>query len=393
MTLVHLRPGILGLAAGLLIIAACTPAPLRVENNGPLPMAKLNASEQVAGDIMAYLMEVVLGKAGNPQTREAWATRGSGLPLDFNLVKNRMFGPVPLRAELMVLDTNILGLSEVLYHYDRRLNLFKGTGDHNSLYPCAELMAIRLLLIQKLARGEKVGMAAMVRKKALFAPGGRAPRPGELAEMNLTEMEFRFLKAVFASEPAFLQYMAHPFLLSTLKRIGAAQQDTVTLIADQKANYRRWSSPVPANPKPSTATIAILPSMNALFETAGQGLAPSREYRQLIDKLERAIVSAWERRVLERPPSADRIAPPEFITPLHPMVIQPDNAGRVIEDVCPQADFVVIVLGKNVYRAIDIAPDRDIYPHERRIYLDVSDIRYHQIDEEIDTIVEAVYQN
>jgi hypothetical protein len=59
---------------------------------------------------MAYLMEVVLGRAGSPDKREAWSTRGRDLPLDFDMVSRRMFGPVPLRAELMVLDTNILGL-------------------------------------------------------------------------------------------------------------------------------------------------------------------------------------------------------------------------------------------------------------------------------------------
>jgi hypothetical protein len=72
------------------------------------------------------------------------------------------------------------------------------------------------------------------------------------------------------------------------------------------------------------------------------------------------------------------------------MVIHPENAGRVVEEVCPQADFVVIVLGKNVYRTINIDPETDIYPHEPRIYLDVSDIRYQQIEDEIDTIVDAV---
>ena len=54
------------------------------------------------------------------------------------------------------------------------------------------------------------------------------------------------------------------------------------------------------------------------------------------------------------------------------------------------ADFTLILLGKNVYRAIYIDPENDIYPHEKRIYLDVDDIRYQQIDDEIDTIVNAV---
>jgi hypothetical protein len=390
MTLLRIRWDMLGLGVGLLIAVACSPLPLKYEKHKGIPTAELTASEQIAGEIMAYLMEVVLGRAGNPQTREAWATRGSDLPLDFTLVKNRMFGPVPLRAELMVLDTNILGLSQVLYHYDPRLNLFKGTGEHDSLYPCAELMAIRLLLVHKLRRGETVGMAAMIRNKRLFVPGSRPPRPDELTEMNLTEEEFQFLKDALKSEPAFLRYMQHPFLLSTLKRIGVAEQDTTTLLADQMANYRPWSTAGRRIPGRSPVTIAILPSMNALFETThGQAVA-STEYRCLVDGLEQAILIGLDRKGRQAAPVTEPLPRPEFVTPLRPMVIHPQNAGRVVEDVCPQADFVVIVLGKNVYRAMHIDPLNDVYPHERRIYLDVSDIRYQQIDDEIETIVNAV---
>jgi hypothetical protein len=47
-----------------------------------------------------------------------------------------------------------------------------------------------------------------------------------------------------------------------------------------------------------------------------------------------------------------------------------------------KADFALILLGKNVYRAIHIDPENDIYPHEKRIYLDVDDVRYQQIDDD-----------
>lgn len=73
------------------------------------------------------------------------------------------------------------------------------------------------------------------------------------------------------------------------------------------------------------------------------------------------------------------------------MVIHPENAGRVIENVCPKADFTVILLGKNVYRALHIDPEYDIYPHQRRIYLDVADIQYQQMAEEVEAIVDAVW--
>ena len=389
MTMHCFRINRIGVWVTILILAACSPMHLYYKAQKALPTTKLTASEQVAGEIMAYLMEVVLGKAGPMPMRQEWATRGSDLPLDFALVKERMFGPVPLRAELMVLDTNILGLSQVLYHYDRRLNLFKGTGEHDSLYPCAELMAIRLLLIHKQMRGETVGMAALVRHQALFAPGSRAPHPADLAEMNLTDGEFHFLKDVLQSEPALLQYMQHPFLVSTLKRIGVAQQDTFSLLADQMANYRQVSSTTP-NGKKSPVTIAILPSMNALFEATNGDVVPSPEYQQLVDQLKQDILIGLQRNGRQRGPAAERLAEPAFITPYRPMVIHPQNAGRVIANVCPKADFVVIVLGKNVYRAMQIDPDNDIFPHEKRIYLDVSDIRYQQIDNEIEIIADAV---
>jgi len=389
MTMHCFRINRIGVWVIVLIIAACSPMHLPYKLRKAPPTTKLTASEQIAGEIMAYLMEVVLGKAGPMPMRQEWATRGSDLPLDFALVKERMFGPVPLRAELMVLDTNILGLSQVLYHYDRRLNLFKGTGEHDSLYPCAELMAIRLLLIHKQMRGETVGMAALVRKQALFTPGSPAPLPADLAEMNLTDGEFDFLKEVLQSEPALLQYMQHPFLVSTLKRIGVAQQDTFSLLADQMANYRQVSSTTPTGKK-SPVTIAILPSMNALFEATNGDVVPSPEYRQLVDELKQDILIGLQRSGRQRGPAAERLAEPAFITPYRPMVIHPQNAGRVIENVCPKADFVVIVLGKNVYRAMQIDPDNDIFPHEKRIYLDVSDIRYQQIDNEIEIIADAV---
>ena len=350
-------------------------------------------AEQIAGDTMAYLMEVVLGRAGNPAERSAWATRGLNLPLDFDLVSKRMYGPVPLRAELMVLDTNILGLSEVLYHYDRRLNLFKGKRENDSLYPCAELMATRLFLVHKLYLGERVGLAAMIRGKGLFTPGSRDPREAELAAMNLTDMEFSFLKAVFQSEPAFLRYMEHPFLVSTLRRIGVVEQDAFTLSADQSANYRRWACPSGNPLQRSPVTIAILPSMNPMFDASpgpAGAVTPSRDYQTIVDHLKKAILDGLARKRLDADPSA-RIEPlPVFFTPGRPMAIHPGNAGRVIEDVCPKADFTLILLGKNVYRAIHIDPENDIYPHEKRIYLDVDDIQYQQIDDDIETIVSAI---
>lgn len=369
---------------------ACGPRLVERRPPGPPPTAPLSAGETVAGEILAYLMEVVLGRAGPPANRTAWATRGTRLPLSFDLVEKRMHGPVNQRAELMVLDTNILGLSQVLYHYDPRLNLFKGRRGHDSLYPCSELMALRLLLLRKLEQGERVSLAAILRHHHLFAdPVGQADDDA-LAAMNLNADEFRFLRAVFLSEPAFWRYLQHPFIVSTLKRLGIAAQDTATLMADQAANYRASARPKTRQRQPGSI-VAILPSMTALFDDHGgrTGIAPSPDYRQLSASLISGLRDGVDRRLASNghAPAGDRLV---FWWPDRPLVIHPQNAGRVVEEVCPQADFVVVVLGKNVYRAMHIDPARDVYPHERRVYLDVDDIRYQNLDDAHDNVATAL---
>jgi hypothetical protein len=190
-----------------------------------------------------------------------------------------------------------------------------------------------------------------------------------------------------------LRYMAHPFLVSTLKRIGVVEQDTLTLSADQSANYRRWACPAAKPLHRSPVTIAILPSMNPMFDASpgpSGAVTPADEYQIILDLLKQAILAGLAQKRLDSGQTAPSEPHPVFFTPERPMAIHPGNAGRVIEDVCPKADFVLILLGKNVYRAIYIDPENDIYPHEKRIYLDVDDVRYQQINDEIETIVNAI---
>jgi len=73
-----------------------------------------------------------------------------------------------------------------------------------------------------------------------------------------------------------------------------------------------------------------------------------------------------------------------------PLVIYPENASQVIGEVCPEADFTVILLGKNIYRAIFFDPPNDLYPSVNRLYMDIMDIEYHQGGEEIDTISQFI---
>jgi len=370
------------------LLGACTYRPQRPSQAHVEPAGQLTESEQIAGEVMAYLVEVVLGRAGAPGKRPDWATRGLNLPLDFDMVVERMYGPVSKRAELMVLDTNILGLSRVLYHYDRRLNLFKGTRDHDSLYPCAELMALRLLLLKKMHRSEAVSMAALSRHIDLFGKQGRRASSAELAVMGLSLDEFIFLRAVFHSEPVFLRYLRHPFIVSTLQKIGAAETDPLSLPADLSANYRRFACPPPDRPIDRPVTVAIVAAMNPMFDPlpATGEIRPSTAYLELREQLEARIRSRLAADT-SSPLDADRLA---FFTPDRPVAIHPDNADRVIGQICPTANFTLIVLGKNVYRSMAIDPHEDIYPHKRWIYLNTDDIQYDQIDAEINTVIAAV---
>ena len=87
-------------------------------------------AEQYAGEVLAYMVQVTLGKAGNLKLRSEWGDRGLTLPLNYKAISEIMQGPEKDPRRVMVLDNNILGLSQVLYHYDERLNLFKGEGIH-----------------------------------------------------------------------------------------------------------------------------------------------------------------------------------------------------------------------------------------------------------------------
>ena len=370
----------------MLLVVGCSLVKPQRPPTPALSKSYLNPNEQIAGEIMAYLMEVVLGRAGALDKRDAWSTRGLSLPLDFELVHRRMVGPVSLRTELMVLDTNILGLSQVLYHYDSRLNLFKGTREHDSLYPCSELMAIRLLLLKKLHRNEKVSIAALSRHANLFKPGSRDAAGAELTSMQLSLDEFRFLKAIFQSEPAFLRYMRHPFIVSALRKIGVVESDAYTLSADLSATYSRLSCDDKDTIRP--ATIAILPAMNAMFETlpTTNQIKPTVEYTQLQNTITNTIMGKFNS-AQESPAQAYRLA---FYLPDRPVTIHPGNADQVIGQLCPEVDFTLILLGKNVYRSLFIDPEADIYPHTNRFYIDVDDVRYDQIDNEIETLVTAV---
>ncbi len=66
-----------------------------------------------------------------------------------------------------------------------------------------------------------------------------------------------------------------------------------------------------------------------------------------------------------------------------PFVVYPENAAEAIRDICPQADFTVIILGRNVSKSIFFDSQKDIYPAVNRTYIDLGDIRHSQTEAEV----------
>ena len=374
-------------------------------------------AEEYAGEVLAYMVKVTLGKAGNPKLREDWGDRGLNLPLDYGAISDMMRGPEKDPRRVMVLDNSILGLSQVLYHYDEKLNLFKGEGIHNSLYPSTELLSIRVMLLQKMDRGEKVGMAELMDKRAqLLDPHVRAGEI-DLEGTNLHFSEMKLLKDVIQSEPSFMAYLEHPFIVEMLYRIGAVSMDSYVLEKIQSARYRDSEfEQGRERPDKKSVQVAVLPSVVKSFAYQSidigaypSGFMPEETYAEATKTFEKTMIGLLQKLIMAQM-FGDAVAEDsdeqkrrnalvkEFIEAhldvksmnQRPFVIYPENAEKVIQDVCHDSDFNVIVLGRNVYLSMHIL-DVDTFPHVNRVYLDVSDIVHGQADYEISPISMFVF--
>ena len=372
---------------------------------------RLSPAQQYAGEVLAYMMLTVLGDAGQPDMREAWRTRGMDAELDLSSIADTMLNPGKDKSTLMVMDANILGLSEVLFHYDKRLNLFKGKKIFNSIYPSQELIALRLLLVQKRGRGEKIRLKPIMDRGLHGLDTVMAMNPADASEANLDSGEMRLLQAAFESETVLMRYLVHPFLLSTLYSAGCIESDNWVRAAEKRTHYRLYRNAGCAfgpTTHPGAVKIALLPSLISNFQSRsdpeGQ-LMPDEAYRKTTGKFRDKILAAVEHRMKTAYPEMDRPSPRtgtvsrksvwrDFVRENlmiidrwpRPFVIHPDNADERIRDLCPDADFSVIILGKNVYRSIYFDEKKDVYPAVNRLYLDFLDIRYSQVSDEIDQI-------
>jgi len=412
---------LIGLVCGGLLLTQCMmpPSPGRGpdrldERWASEGTGQLTPAEQYAGEILSYLLPYVLGREGRFKQRDAWQRRALDEELDFNRIAAKMEDSKNGKSDLLVLDSNLLGLSAVLYHYSRDLNLFKGRYIYDSLYPSSELVALRLLLLQKIHRGEKARLDALVERQGLLTVPQMEPTDSDLQATGLNRQELRLLGDVLRSEPVFSGYLQYPFLVDSFYRLGAVAKDAFVTQKIADANYELYPacSPSPA-PSKERVVIALLPSLTNEFEygdadakaLSPYGFKPTPTFRAVTDSLQRRIVehtitlarrdlkeTGFEKAVLaedQLKPALNTVIAERVVFCVQdqrPLVIYPGNAARVLQEVAPKADLNIILLGKDVYLAMEIRPEKDVHPHTNRIYLDLMDVKRNQVDEEIDQI-------
>ena len=355
----------------------------------------LTPSQVYAGEVLAYMMEVVTGTSGNPDKREKWQTRGLGESLDLDQIRFIMSDPEQDKSRLMVYDTDIIGLSRVVYRYDPLLNQFKGRQPVPSLYPADELVALRLLLVGKLNRKEVVDFPALMERIPSITTSGYTPAANDAAATGLHPDELRLLHEVFRSEPVLASYLAQPALIASLERMGIIDASATKTAADPKPPVSSGKTPL--------VTVSVIPSIQPLFDPdpATGSLQPTDKYRRLEEKVIEEMMEASSEiaRDMFHRMFAGRDKPPwdwwtgnwqPFMAQhLHiayidrPMTIHPGNAQEMVDAMAPESDLNIIILGKHVSRSMDIVPYRDTYPYTTQIYLDSADIAYGMVDESL----------
>ncbi|MFH2220539.1 MAG: hypothetical protein ABII68_12895 [Pseudomonadota bacterium] len=378
-------------------------------------VSELPPEKEYAGEVLAYLIQFILGRAGDPGSREAWATRGLDQQLDFDIISEIMTNPDKNKTGIMVLDPNVMGLTEVLYYYDRKLNLVKDERYHESIYPAPELIAVRLLLLQKIHRGEKIKLKSLLDRKEVLLRPEIEPTEEDLDATHLNADEMMLLKDLFEKEPYLYGYLKSYFLIDAFYRVGAVEGDDFIKDAIRKANYKKYPCRHFGGSYSNDAVkISILPSMTKefLYGDSSNGLShygfkPTEHFNDMTNKLKNEILDAT-RAIARREIGKGKIELNEkawaglweqivkekiafYVEDEKPLVIYPSNAQQVVRDVCPSADFTVILLDKNVYLSLFIDKEKDIYPHVNRLYMDIMDVKYSMTQDDVDRIGEFIY--
>lgn len=377
----------------------------------------LTPAQQYAAEVLSYLLKVVLGKTGNPRMREAWSTRGIDEELDLNMIKEIMTDSAKNELVLIVLDPNILNLTRVLYYYDERLSLHKRGFEFTKISPSPELVAVRLLLLKKIRRGEKIRLGALTKRRPMLTDKRRRATEADLEAMNLNADEMRLIKHILGEEPQFCGYLNSPFLVKALHDVGAVEEDAFAREKMREANYRQYRFVSSGGEeKADPVRISILPSVMGEFHYGDEveglslsGFKPTRFLDDMIDKLKSEIVRKTKMLVSKKvdegqvgtrmkgedwEPLWSRIAGERIsfhVMDERPLVIYPENAREVIRDTCASCDFNIILLDKNVYLSMYFAEETDLYSSADRIYMDIMDIEYGNVEEETDRISRFIF--
>jgi len=380
------------------------------------PKAQLTPAQQYSGELLAYLLKVVLGRAGQLKSRETWRIRALDETLNFDHIVKTMTDPEKNQLDFMVLDPDILDLSQVLFHYDDQLSLYKGDYGITSVYPAPEILALRLFILKKMNAGEKFDLDAFMQRKAKLLNKDCQVSPEDLAATGLSAREMKFLRDIFQSQPAFYRYLTSPFLLKELKDTQVLNSGPATDGIIRSAHYTRIQSnkPMGCSEGKNTVRIVFLPSMTKEFvygkdepSLSEYGFKPTEFLERIFIKLQKEVLKATLETLKKifAKPQYKKLTEPQwhalwqgilkkdiafYTENKKPLVIYPENAEKVVHEVCPEADFAVILMGKNIYRAICFDPGRDVYPFVNRIYLDILDVEYDQAGEEIEIISQFI---
>ena len=381
----------------------------------PSPSAKLTPAQQYSGELLAYLLKVVLGRAGQLKSREDWRVRAIGEALDFDHIVKVMTDPEKNQLDFVVLDPDILDLSQTLFHYDENLSLYKGDYGVTSVYPAPEILAIRLFLLKKINAGEKIDLDAFMRRETNLLNENYQTSPEDLAATRLSAQEMKFLRDTFQNDPAFYRYLTCPFLLKEIAETNVLTSGDLTEKIIQSADYTPFRcKPIGFRKNKAAVRIAFLPSMTKEFifgksqpSLSEYGFKPTEFLEEIFIKLKKEILDTTRKtlkRELSKPPYP-KLTEPQwhklwhdlsqydiafYVENKRPLVIYPENASKVIREICPEVDFAVILLGKNTYRAIYFDPARDLYPSVNRLYMDIMDIKYNLVGEEIAIISQFI---
>jgi hypothetical protein len=378
----------------------------------PYP-TRLPPAQQYAGEVLSYMIQVVTGTAGKPAMQHPWRERGVNSGLGLMEISEILSDPAKDNGKLMVYDMNVRGLSKVLYHYDPRLNQFKGAYAVDGIYPSAELIALRLLLLDLIHDGHKVDLVELYRLIPALMDQNVGMSALRRNATGLSAGQLELMRSALLSEPDLAKYLHHPFMVAALDQVGVLENNAAARRMVRRANYRRLRTDRRGGRSSSGATIAILPSMVKAFRFGPEnadlnayGFQPNAEYLKVVGTLMQDIVlaaasqlsghtgmpkSAAKTRV-ERENESELHFVQDRITFLNydqrPLVVHPGNADKVIADLCPDADIVIIILGKNVDRSIHFDSKNSEDPN--RFYFDIMDITWRQVDEEMAQIGEIV---